>query len=38
MPDVAATDKLSEFLTLLISVVKFNAAYLDEEIVAGFVK
>ena len=37
MPEIAGTEKLSEFLTLLISVIKFNAAYLDEDIVSGFV-
>ncbi|XP_053386314.1 tuberin-like isoform X2 [Mercenaria mercenaria] len=38
MPDVIVTRKICDFLPLLISVVKFNAAYLDEEIISGIVK
>lgn len=38
MPAVANSDRLGEFLTLLIHVIKYNAAYLDEEVVAGLVK
>lgn len=38
MPSVVNTDKLGEFLKLLVHVIKYNAAYLDEEVVAGLVK
>ncbi|KAJ8319018.1 hypothetical protein KUTeg_004109 [Tegillarca granosa] len=36
MPTILATDKkILEFLPLLVNIVKYNGAYLDEEIVAG---
>lgn len=38
MPSVVNTEKLGEFLKLLVHVIKYNAAYLDEEVVAGLVK
>ncbi|KAL3877536.1 hypothetical protein ACJMK2_035233 [Sinanodonta woodiana] len=38
MPDVLATGHISEFLTLLVSVIKYNAAYLDDDIISGIVK
>lgn len=38
MPSVVNSEKLGEFLTLLIHVIKYNAAYQDEEVVAGIVK
>jgi hypothetical protein len=37
MPSVINSEKLGEFLTLLIHVIKYNAAYQDEEVVAGIV-
>ncbi|XP_060567265.1 tuberin-like isoform X2 [Ruditapes philippinarum] len=38
MPEVIVCRKICDFLPLLISVVKFNAAYLDEEVVSGIIK
>ncbi|KAL4240095.1 Tuberous sclerosis 2-like protein [Mactra antiquata] len=38
MPDVIQIGKAGHLLPLLISIVKFNAAYLDEDVVSGFVK
>ena len=37
-PDVVTAGKAVEFLPLLISVIKFNAAYMDELIISGFVR
>jgi len=37
MPDVITAGNKAEFLTLLINVVKFNATYLDEEVLIGLV-
>ena len=38
MPTIMTDDKQNEFFAMLINVIKFNAAYLDEEIVSGIVK
>ncbi|ESP04643.1 hypothetical protein LOTGIDRAFT_61259, partial [Lottia gigantea] len=38
MPDILSKGKISEYLSLLINVIKFNAAYLDEETVSSLVQ
>ena len=40
-PDVLNTDKTAEFLKILVTVIKFNTAYLDSPLISsyiGFVK
>ena len=37
MKDIISSPKIAEFLSLLVNVIKFNAAYLDEDIVAALV-
>ncbi|XP_052262650.1 tuberin-like isoform X2 [Dreissena polymorpha] len=37
-PEMVNAGKVTEFLPLLISIIKFNAAYMDEDIIAGFVR
>lgn len=37
MRDIISSSKIADFLGLLVNVVKFNAAYLDEDIIAGLV-
>lgn len=38
LPQLQAPAHILEFINLIINIVKFNAAYLDEEIVHGIVK
>lgn len=40
MPTVTAGDgkRGAEFLSLLVNVIKFNSAYIDEDIVSGLVQ
>lgn len=38
MPEVLQAGKASEFLSLLVNVIKFNSAFLDKEIVTGIVQ
>lgn len=40
MPVVTAGDgkRGSEFLSLLVNVIKFNSAYIDEDIISGLVQ
>ena len=40
MPIVTAGDgkRGAEFLSLLVNVIKFNSAYIDEDIISGFVQ
>ncbi|KAK7507156.1 hypothetical protein BaRGS_00001091 [Batillaria attramentaria] len=38
MPDALSAGKIQEFLLVLINVIKFNAAYIDEDIMSGFVQ
>ena len=37
MRDVISTQYMNSYMKLLINVIKFNAAYLDEEVVAGLI-
>ena len=37
MKDVMSSERIPDYLRLILNVIKFNAAYLDEEIVAGIV-
>lgn len=38
MSFVVNIDKFGEFLKFLVYVIKYNVAYLDEEVVVGLVK
>jgi len=38
MPQVLQAGKTKEYLELIVNVIKFNAAYLDENVVSGIVK
>ncbi|XP_076345380.1 TSC complex subunit tuberin isoform X3 [Tachypleus tridentatus] len=38
MPDVISAGKSTEFLPMLVNVIKFNAAYLDQDIISGLVQ
>ncbi|PIK60477.1 putative tuberin [Apostichopus japonicus] len=38
MPDVISYGKTSDFLRVLVNVIKYNACFLDEHIIAGFVR
>jgi hypothetical protein len=38
MTDVISSGKIADFLGLLVNVIKYNAAYLDPETVAGLVQ
>lgn len=40
MPIVTQTDgkKGAEFLSLLVNVIKFNSAYIDDDIISGLVQ
>ncbi|XP_076458884.1 tuberin-like isoform X2 [Babylonia areolata] len=38
MPDALTAGVITEFLQLLINVIKFNAAYIDEDIMSGLVQ
>ncbi|XP_033750286.1 tuberin-like isoform X2 [Pecten maximus] len=38
MPDVLASGNMTTFLQLLVQIVKYNAAYLDEDVICGLVK
>ncbi|KAG1709737.1 Tuberin [Nymphon striatum] len=38
MPEVISTGKSKKFLPILINMIKFNAAYLDQDIISGLVK
>lgn len=37
MRDVISSSKIGDYLGVLVNVIKYNAAYVDEEIVSGFV-
>ena len=37
MKDIMSSKKISDFLQLATNVVKYNAAYLDEDIIASIV-
>ncbi|PSN43169.1 hypothetical protein C0J52_09893 [Blattella germanica] len=38
MPAVTGVDRTKEFLSMLVNVIKFNAAYVDEDVISGFVE
>lgn len=38
MPQVMQAGKIKEYLELILNVIKFNAAYLDESVISGLVK
>lgn len=37
-PDISKAGKIEEYLAMIDNVIKFNAAYLDEDIVTGFIQ
>ena len=37
MRDVISSSKMPDYLHVLVNVMKYNAAYVDEEVVTGFV-
>ncbi|KAJ8913200.1 hypothetical protein NQ315_016142 [Exocentrus adspersus] len=37
-PDISKAGKIEEFLAMIDNVIKFNAAYLDEDIITGFIQ
>lgn len=38
LPGLLASPQAADALSLLVNLVKFNAAYLDEPVVTGYVK
>ena len=38
MPVVIGVARTKEFLSMLVNVIKFNAAYVDEDIISGLVQ
>jgi len=38
MPAVIGVARTKEFLFMLVNVIKFNAAYVDEDIISGLVQ
>lgn len=38
MPVIVAEGKSTEFLDILVNYIKYNAAYIDEEIISGIVQ
>lgn len=38
MPAVTAVARTKEFLSMLVNVIKFNAAYVDEDVISGLVQ
>ncbi|XP_063445540.1 tuberin-like isoform X1 [Mytilus trossulus] len=38
MPQVRSSGKIKQYLELIVNVIKFNAAYLDEPVLSGIVK
>lgn len=38
MPDALTAGLITQFLHIIINIVKYNAAYIDEEIMSGFVQ
>nr|ALE20562.1 TSC2 [Leptinotarsa decemlineata] len=38
LPDISKAGKIEEYLSMVDNVVKFNAAYLDDEVISGFIQ
>jgi hypothetical protein len=38
MPAVIGVARTKEFLSMLVNVIKFNAAYVDEDVISGLVQ
>ncbi|CAH1116150.1 unnamed protein product [Phaedon cochleariae] len=38
LPDISKAGKIEDYLTMIDNVVKFNASYLDEEVIAGLIQ
>ncbi|KAJ8945061.1 hypothetical protein NQ314_009328 [Rhamnusium bicolor] len=38
LPDISKAGKIEEYLSMIDNVVKFNAAYLDDEVITGFIQ
>ena len=37
-PDILTTEKTAEFLSLITNLIKFNAAFMDDHIVHGYIE
>lgn len=38
LPEISQAGRIEEYLTIIDNVIRFNAAYLDEEIINGFIE
>ncbi|XP_072397243.1 tuberin [Diabrotica undecimpunctata] len=38
LPDISQAGKIEEYLTMLDNLVRYNAAYLDDEVISGFIQ
>lgn len=38
LPEISRIGRIEEYLTMIDNVIHFNAAYLDEEIINGFIE
>lgn len=38
LPDITRADKLEEYLCMIDNLIKFNAAYVVEDVITGFIK
>lgn len=38
LPDITKAGKIQEYLGMMDNVIKFNAAYLDEDVINGFIQ
>ena len=37
MRDVMSSKKTADFLSILVTLIKYNAAYMDEDVINGFI-
>lgn len=38
LPDIVRAGKIDDYLNTIDNVIKFNAAYLDDEVISGFIQ
>jgi tuberous sclerosis protein 2 len=38
MPAVTGVDRTKEFLSMIVNVIKYNAAYVDEDVISSLVQ
>lgn len=38
LPEISRIGRIEEYLTMIDNIIHFNAAYLDEEIINGFIE